>query len=151
MGVDLELIQPGEPCPVPQVLIQRLADAINAQGTPIDIPLKHHFSHGVYGREAHIPKGALVVGRVHKHANMNVLLSGELTVTTDEGMKRVKAPYLVVSPAGTMRAAYAHEDSVWVTFLGTELTDPDEIKEAFSFERFEEYLAHEQMKQLEAT
>lgn len=148
----MELIRPGEPCPVPQVLIQRLADAMReaTRDEPQEeLPLKHHFSKGVYGRELFIPKGTLLVGRVHKHDNMNVMLSGELTVTTEEGMKRVKAPFLVVSPAGTMRAAYAHEDTVWVTFLGTDMTDPDEIKEEFTFERYDEFLAYEKMLALE--
>lgn len=138
----MELIKPGEEIPVPQVLIQRLADAMRDL-PQTEMPLKHHFSHGVYGRELFIPKDTVLIGRVHKHSNMNVLLKGELTVTTEEGMKRVKAPFLVVSPPGTMRAAYAHEDSVWVTFIGTHETDPDQIQEEFTFERFEHYVEHQ--------
>ncbi len=78
-------------------------------------PLKHTFSDGVYVREIFIPKGSLIVGKIHKHSHPNFLMKGDVSVMTEEGPKRLKAPLSMISPAGTKRVVYAHEDTVWVT------------------------------------
>ncbi len=79
-------------------------------------PLKHSFADGVYIREMFHPKGLVTVGRIHKYAHASFIISGEVTVFTEgEGKKNIKAPYHMVSPAGTKRVVYAHEDTVWVT------------------------------------
>lgn len=124
----------------PQFLVQRLADALLTY-PQTEYALNHYFSHGVYARELILPKNTVLTGRVHKYANMNVLMSGDMTVTTDTGMERIQGPRLIVSAAGTMRAAFCHEDCVWITFLGTDCQDPDQIEHDFSFGTFDEYLA----------
>lgn len=78
-------------------------------------PLTHKFCDGFYVREIFIPKGMIIVGKIHKHSHPNFLLSGEVTVVTEEGIKRFKAPQSLISPAGTKRVLYTHEDTVWVT------------------------------------
>lgn len=82
-------------------------------------PLKHSFADGIYVREIFIPKGTLIVGKIHKHAHPNFLLRGEVSVMTEEGPQRLKAPLSMISPAGTKRVVYAHEDCVWVTCHAT--------------------------------
>lgn len=101
-------------------------------------PLKHHFSEGVYAREVFIPKGTFVVGAIHRREQLNILSSGELTVITVEGIRRVKAPFTVVSPPGTQRVALAHEDSTWTTILKTDEKDIQKIEEEFIVESYEE-------------
>lgn len=78
-------------------------------------PLKHNFADGVYVREIFIPKGSLIVGKIHKHSHPNFLMKGDVSVLTEEGPKRLKAPLSMISPAGTKRVVYAHEDTVWIT------------------------------------
>ena len=39
-------------------------------------PLRHFFADGVYVREIFIPKGMLIVGKIHKHSHPNFLLLG---------------------------------------------------------------------------
>ena len=106
----------------------------------IELEVKHHFSKGVYARELRIPKGTCLTGRIHKFANLNILSSGEMTVSTDGGMVRVKAPFTVVSPPGTKRVAYAHEDCIWTTVHGTDDTDIDQIEQAFTAGDEQDYL-----------
>ena len=106
----------------------------------LDLPVKHHFSKGIYGRELFIPKGTTLTGHIHKHAQLNVLVAGELSVLTANGVKRVKPPFVVVSPAGTKRVAYAHEDSIWLTVHGTEETDVEKIEAQFIAHSEIEYL-----------
>ena len=115
-----------------------------------ELPVKHHFSQGVYGREMVIPKGTIVTGKIHKYTQLNILLCGELSVLTEDGVKRIKPPFVVVSPPGTKRIAFAHEDSRWLTIHGTEETDVDKIEEKFIAQTEQEYLAFvEQTKQLQ--
>ena len=115
-----------------------------------ELPVRHHFSQGVYGREMFIPKGTVVTGHIHKYTQLNVLICGELSVLTEDGVKRVRPPFVVVSPPGTKRVAYAHEDTIWLTIHGTEETDVDKIEEKFIAQTEQEYLSFvEQTKQLQ--
>lgn len=104
----------------------------------VEMPLKHYFSKGVYGRELPIPKGTLIVGKIHKYQVMNVLTKGEVTVFSIDGAMRIKAPYTFVSSPGAKRVIFAHEDSIWMNFLGTEETDTDKIEEEFIAKTYED-------------
>lgn len=113
-------------------------------------PVKHHFAKGVYAREMFIPKGTVLVGKIHKHTNLNIMSAGELSVLTDEGIKRVKAPFTVISPPGVKRIAYAHEDTVWTTVHGTEETDIEKIEQQFIAQSEQEFLEFcEQQQRIE--
>lgn len=95
-----------------------------------ECPLTHTFSDGMYVREIFIPKGMLIVGKIHKHSHPNFLLKGEVSVVTEEnGVERLKAPLSIISKAGTKRVVYAHDDTVWVTVHATDETDLDKIEE----------------------
>lgn len=111
--------------------IDALEAAITADLPPVEIPVKDYFSKGVYAREIFIPKGTVITGKIHKYTNLNIMSQGEMSVLTEDGIKRVKAPFTIVSPPGTRRVAYAHEDTIWTTIHGTEKTDVDEIEAEF--------------------
>lgn len=112
----------------------------------IEIPLKHYFSKGVYGREITIPSGSLIVGKIHKHQVMNVLSQGEVTVLSIDGVMRIKAPHTFVSNPGAKRVIYAHADSVWSNFIGTDETDVENIEKEFIADNYGEVV---QLKQPE--
>lgn len=80
------------------------------------IPAVHYFADGIYGREVTIPANTVVTGMVHKTEHINVVSKGEITVWTEDGMKRLKAPFTFVSRPGTKRAGFTHEETVWTTF-----------------------------------
>lgn len=94
----------------------------------VEIQTRHYFSKGLYAREIFIPKGVLLTGKIHKTEHINVLSQGEITVWTEEGMKRLKAPFMFVSQPGTKRVGYAHEDCVWTTIHGTNETEIDKLE-----------------------
>jgi quercetin dioxygenase-like cupin family protein len=125
-----------------------LEEAMKRECELIELPVRHHFAKGVYGRELFIPKGTTLTGKIHKYTQLNILVCGELSVLTDDGVKRVKPPFVVVSPAGTKRAAYAHEDSIWLTVHGTEETDVDLIEKTFIAQTEQEYLEFAEKLQL---
>lgn len=106
----------------------------------VTIPVKHYFSPGVYAREITIPADTLLTGRVHKYEQLNILSGGEISVLTQDGMKRVSAPFTVVSPPGTKRIAYAHTECIWTTILATEEKDPDVIEATFTVATDQEYV-----------
>ncbi len=105
-----------------------------------DLPVKHHFSPGVYARELFIPKGTTLTGMVHKFAQLNIMSQGDMSVLTESGIERVQAPFTIVSPPGTKRVAYAHEDTIWTTIHGTDETDIEKIKEHFVTDTYAGYL-----------
>lgn len=94
----------------------------------IKIEPKHYFSFGLYAREILIPKGTVLTGKIHKTEHINVISKGDISVLTEQGIKRIKAPCTIVSPPGTKRVGYAHEDTVWTTFHATEETDLDKLE-----------------------
>lgn len=121
----------------------------------IDIPVKHYFTFGVYAREITIPKDTVLTGKIHKYEQLNILSKGEISVLTENGVVRVKAPFTIVSPPGTKRIAFAHEECVWTTIHGTcglklsEL-DLDQIEQAFIAQTDAEYLDFKRSLALEA-
>src|SRR6267154_6152832 len=106
-------------------------EAAMLQMPQIELEVIHHFSKDVYARELHIPAGVTLVGEIHKFENLNILSKGSMLVTTEEGIKEVSAPFTVVSPAGTKRAAHTLTDCVWTTIHGTNEKNIDKIKNDF--------------------
>ena len=93
-----------------------------------ELPLKHYFSHGIYMREISIPAGMVITGKIHLTGHLSILSKGDVTVWTDEGMKRLKASSVIQSKPGIKRVIYAHEDSVWITVHHTFEKCPDTIE-----------------------
>ncbi|MDH4235620.1 MAG: hypothetical protein OEW25_01985 [Nitrospira sp.] len=94
-----------------------------------ECPLTHTFAPGIYARTIFIPKGTLVVGKIHKHAHLNMLVEGAVVVATEDGSVVYQAPRLMTSKAGTKRVLYTYTNTRWTTFHVTEKTDPEEIEE----------------------
>ena len=101
-------------------------------------PLKHTFVDGAYVREMFMPKGMLIVGKIHKKLHPFFVLKGDVSVVTEEGMKRIKAPYFGVTPVGTKRVLYSHEDTVCITVHVTKETDLEKIEEEIIAKTYDE-------------
>lgn len=95
----------------------------------VDLGLLHFFGHGFYLRMGLIKKGTLIDGKVHRFSNMNIVLKGEMRVMTEQGLVHVVAPCAFVAPPGVKRQGVAIEDTVWVTVIETEITDPVEAEQ----------------------
>jgi len=105
--------------------------------TPVHCPLQHVFADGVYARHIILPKDSLVVGKIHKHAHHNFIQRGHVTVYTPEGMRELFAPCSFVSAAGTKRAVYAHEETLWITVHATTEKDIGKIEDDIIAPSFE--------------
>lgn len=105
----------------------------------------HHFAPGVYVRELFIPAGTVLTGAIHRFEVMNILVSGSIRVTTDEGVQTLTGPMVFNSKAGSKKAGYAITDVVFLNVHPTNLTDVDEIEKeviAPSFEALENLICH---------
>jgi hypothetical protein len=94
----------------------------------LSLDIEHIFSRGVYARKMLIPKGTILTGKMHKHKHLNIMLYGDIEIATDEGTKRINKPCIFESKAGTKRAGFAHEETVWITIHATEETDIEKIE-----------------------
>lgn len=127
--------------PITRVKVTELEDVLRTL-PPADMPVTHHFSHGVYGRELFIPAGTVLTGKIHKFSSMNVLLSGEIAVLTQDGtVKRVTQGYVEIAPPGMKRVGYAITDTRWLTVHGTHETDLAAIEEEFIAQDEQEFLS----------
>lgn len=92
--------------------------------------ITHHFATGVYGRELFIPKGSLIVSKIHRGKTFNVIAQGLIAVICPvRGYNVYEAPYSFVSEPFTKRVVMALEDTIWITSHGTDKTDLEEIEE----------------------
>ena len=92
-----------------------------------DCLLTHHFTpkdekYGchTYAREMLIPKGTVIIGKIHRHQHLNFILKGQVSVATEFGKKYFTGPCVFISEVGLKRAVYAEEDTIWVTVHLTE-------------------------------
>lgn len=116
-------------------------------------PVVHHFGPGIYIREVTLPAGALVVGKTHRHAHMNLMLRGKLELHDEvTGAIRVlEAPQMFVSPPGR-KVAHIIETVVWHNVYATEERDLERL-EAWLFEPVERdgevFELHQRLRQPE--
>ena len=108
-------------------------------------PLKHTFADGIYVRQMSMDIGTVVVGAIHKHLHVWFLLSGHISVATEENVEDYIAPCYVVAKPGTKRVIYANEDSIFVNIHKNPTNSQDiewlekEIV-AKDFKEYEEYI-----------
>lgn len=105
----------------------------------VQLPTKHTFGDGVYAREIFIAAGTTLTGKIHKYECINVISYGEIEVLTEQGMKRITAPYTFVSPPGTKRIGFAISDCVWITIHRTPHTDLALIEQDVIAQDFNQY------------
>lgn len=100
-----------------------------------DFPVRHFKAPGMVARQMLIPKGMLIVGKIHKHAHLNHISYGHVKVETEHGSREIKGPETFTSEVGTKRAVVALEDTLWTTFhLNPNDYDPENEDEMKKFE-----------------
>lgn len=104
-------------------------EAVMIECEQVEIPVEHLFVNGMYARKIVIPAGTMLTGRVHKFGYVDIMLSGDISVATPDGVKRMTGYNILEGKPGRKRAGYAHEDTHWVTVHRTNETDPDGIEE----------------------
>ena len=130
-----------------QNLLVENADGVNIvthQNSEI-FPLEHTFADSIYIRQMTMNKDSLVIGAIHNHLHVWFLLSGRITVATEDESLEYLAPCHVLATPGTKRVIYANEDSVFVN-VHKNPTNNQDIEElereivSATFEEYEEYI-----------
>jgi len=109
------------------------------QGHPLADPVLH-FTPGICARELHMAAGLRVVGLRHRQEHLNIISKGRATVMTERGKQEIEAPCSFMSPAGTQRFVWVHEDMIWTTIHRCDETDKDKAL-AFIFMDEDEVIA----------
>tara|TARA_R100001086_G_scaffold167340_1_gene90863 strand:- start:38 stop:514 length:477 start_codon:yes stop_codon:yes gene_type:complete len=108
-------------------------------------PLKHTFADGIYVRQMSMEEGSCVIGAIHNHLHVWFLLTGCISVATEDVIEDYIAPCYVVATPGTKRVIYANEDSIFVNIHKNPSNNKNieelekEIVSA-SYEEYKEYI-----------
>lgn len=102
-------------------------DVIALQEKMLELPQTlvtvDHFIHaGMYSRTAFIPAGVLGVGVEWCQDNI-VILVGDITLTTDEGVVRMRGHNILKANSGIKRVLLAHQDTYFTAIFTTKATD----------------------------
>ncbi len=82
----------------------------------------------VYARSLTVPKGSVLVGKIHRFAHLNFLMKGKMAVASENGKRVYEAPAIVMSGPGIKKIGYALEDSIWTTVHLTEHAGEENLK-----------------------
>jgi quercetin dioxygenase-like cupin family protein len=89
--------------------------------------IEHHFSAGVYAKEARIPAGQILVQHKHKFDHLSILASGSIELMVDGNRTIVHAPACLTIEANKHHGVKSLTEVVWYCIHATDCTDTDEI------------------------
>lgn len=101
----------------------------------------HTIHAGMYARTVTVPQGMMLTGAIYKYDHIEIMSSGKLLVTTDNGSSRMLTGFNIIPAlSGKKRAAFAVEDTTWTTIHSVANPDwsGDKIQEYITAETFEE-------------
>lgn len=127
--------------------------------SPSPYTYKHHFTDihsefgaALYGRELHLTKGAIIIGKIHKHPVLNILLKGKLAVVSENGRRVIEAPCVYSSEPGVRRVGHVLEDCIWLNVLMTKHVGEehlDEVEKAHTAESYKDIGLIDSVNQLQ--
>ena len=112
----------------------------------------HDFADGQYIRTIVMPKGLTGVSEIHAKNHPYFIMQGEVSVFSEKGIQRIKAPYHGITEAGTQRLLYIHEECIWITIHRSDCLTPAEVKAEVLLESFDNFsLKGFNVKEIEQT
>lgn len=105
----------------------------------IKMEAKHYIGGGMYARELFMPKGSAVTGKIHIKEHL-VILCGDVSVATDDGVERYTGYCTFVGKPGSKRALYMHEDTVWTAIHTTDKLTVEECEDTLVTNSYEHFL-----------
>jgi|GEM_PF-1355064 len=115
-----------------EAIIRNANTAIDAD----DMPVRHIFAEGLYIREIFMAKNMVIVGKLHRHSYYSMMISGDISCLTENGIKRMTGSNQSIAPPLVKRFGYTHEDTIWQTVHPNpdNITDIDELEKMFIIE-----------------
>ena len=94
----------------------------------LQLGVEHLVHGGMCARTVLIPAGTVVTGALLNLDNICVMW-GDISVTTDDGARRLTGFHVLPAKAGKKRAGYAHADTWWSAIWPTQLRDVGDIED----------------------
>lgn len=108
--------------------INLLEAALVQNFPPVECPVRHSFTPGLYSRSIFMPKGTVITSKIHRTTHPYVVTQGSAMVRVDGEWTAIVAPYHGVTKAGTRRVLLITEDCVWTTYHVTQKTTVEEVE-----------------------
>ena len=121
--------------------ITRIGEVLLKEVGACDLPVTHEFADGLYIRKMLIPKGTLIVGKVHKRECVNVVERGDIAVLTESGAMRVRAGFTSVTPPGIQKLGFANEETVFINIFRADKKEIDALEAELVCDTVAEYEA----------
>lgn len=118
------------PAPVTRDRVDELQDIMSKLPQAPGMDTDHFFAGGMYCRRMFIPKGNIIVSKVHKTEHLFIGCSGELEVAGQGATYTLKAGSVIPSMVGTKRVVVALTDVVCMTIHKTDLLSTEGLEEA---------------------
>lgn len=124
---------------------QRREEILRAEAALLTLPqieLKpnHYFAKGLYARELFMPKGSAVTGKIHVKEHLVIILYGDVTVASNDGVERYVGPCTFVGKPGSKRALFMHEDTLWTAIHATDETTVEACEATLATNDYNEFL-----------
>jgi hypothetical protein len=118
------------PITVSRDTVERLQEIMSTLPQAPGMDTDHFFAGGMYCRRMFIPKGNLIVSKVHKTEHLFIGCFGELKVAGQGDTYILKPGSVIPSVIGTKRVVMALTDVVCMTIHKTDLLSTDGLEEA---------------------
>ena len=89
--------------------------------------ITHHFSDGLYAKEACFPAGVAILKHTHDFSHLSILAKGKVAVMKGEDVEIVHAPACIEIKAGLTHGVKALEDCVWYCIHATDEKDVSKV------------------------
>lgn len=123
-----------------RAFIRRMAADLNAlPGSLAGLPIDQITRDGMVCRTMMIPKGVLLVGKIHKLDCINIVAKGAINLMTEHGSGRMVAGEQAISPAGTQKIGFATEDTVFINIFRCDEVSIDGIETAIAWPSYEAF------------
>lgn len=100
-------------------------------------PLVHKFADGLYVRQITVPAQTLTVTKIHRQTHPFFILKGTVSILTEDGVKKITAPFSGITKSGTKRVIWHHDEVVLTTVHRTDSLDVDEIESEVTTDTFD--------------
>jgi len=103
--------------------------------------LQESMTPGIYIRELTMPAGQLVFSKVHLEEHPYIITKGKVSVYDGKEVVTRQGPFKGITPAGTKRLLYTHEETTWITFHPAPSDDLEDMDKngVITCETFKEY------------
>lgn len=89
--------------------------------------ITHHFSDGLYAKQAEFPAGVAILKHTHDFSHLSILAKGKVAVMKGEDVEIIEAPACIEIKAGLTHGVKALTDCVWFCIHATDEKDPSKV------------------------